>query len=145
MKNMMNIIQGGVAKDHRGQIRFVNDFDMSLVKRFYIIKNLDTELVRGWRAHKIEQRWFYVLSGSFSVYLVKIDNWEVASPDLPVDNMIISAANFRVLHVPEGYGTAFRALESESELLVYADYGIDHAVNDDHTYPLEYFKNRKNR
>lgn len=141
----MNIIQGGVAKDHRGQIRFVNDFDMSLVKRFYIIKNLDTELVRGWRAHKIEQRWFYVLSGSFSVYLVKIDNWEVASPDLPVDNMIISAANFRVLHVPEGYGTAFRALESESELLVYADYGIDHAVNDDHTYPLEYFKNRKNR
>lgn len=141
---MLNIIQGGVAKDHRGQIRFVNDFDMSLVKRFYIIKNLDTELVRGWRAHKIEQRWFYVLSGSFSVDLVKIDNWEVASPDLPVDNMIISAANLRVLHVPAGYATAFKALEPESELLVYADYGIEHAVNDDHTYPLEYFKNRKN-
>ncbi len=141
---MLNIIQGGVAKDHRGQIRFVNDFDMSLVKRFYIIKNLDTELVRGWRAHKIEQRWFYVLSGSFSVDLVKIDNWEVASPDLPVDNMIISAANLRVLHVPAGYATAFKALEPESELLVYADYGIEHAVKDDHTYPLEYFKNRKN-
>ena len=139
----MNIIQGGVAKDHRGQIRFVNDFDMSLVKRFYIIKNLDTELVRGWRAHKIEQRWFYVLSGSFSVDLVKIDNWEVASPDLPVDNMVISAANLRVLHVPAGSGTAFRALESESELLVYSDYAIEHAANDDHTYPLDYFKNRK--
>lgn len=54
MKNRINIIQWGVAKDQRGQIRFVNDFDMSLVKRFYIIKNLDTELVRGWRAHKIE-------------------------------------------------------------------------------------------
>lgn len=40
-------IRGGIAKDHRGQIRFVNDFDMSLVKRFYIIKNADTEIVRG--------------------------------------------------------------------------------------------------
>ncbi|HAF34495.1 MAG TPA: hypothetical protein DCS36_11110 [Sphingobacterium sp.] len=143
MKNMINIIQGGVAKDHRGQIRFVNDFDMSLVKRFYIIKNLDTELVRGWRAHKIEQRWFYVLSGSFSVDLVKIDNWEVASPDLPVDNMIMPASNLRVLHVPAGYGTAFKAMEPDSELLVYSDYGIEHAANDDHTYPLDYFKNRK--
>lgn len=141
---MLNTIQGGVSKDHRGQIRFVNDFDMSLVKRFYIIKNLDTELIRGWRAHKIEQRWFYVLSGSFSVDLVKIDNWEIPSPELPVDNMVISAANLRVLHVPAGYATAFKALEPESELLVYADYGIEHAVNDDHTYPLEYFKNRKN-
>ncbi|WP_312482582.1 hypothetical protein [Sphingobacterium multivorum] len=140
---MLNIIQGGVAKDHRGQIRFVNDFDMSLVKRFYIIKNLDTELVRGWRAHKIEQRWFYVLSGSFSVDLVKIDNWEVASPDLPVDNMIMPASNLRVLHVPAGYGTAFKAMEPDSELLVYSDFEIEHAANDDHTYPLDYFKNRK--
>ncbi len=116
---------------------------MSLVKRFYIIKNLDTELVRGWRAHKIEQRWFYVLSGSFSVDVVKIDNWEVASPDLPVDNMIMLASNLRVLHVPAGYGTAFKAMEPDSELLVYSDYGIEHAANDDHTYPLDYFKNRK--
>ena len=46
-------ITGGIAKDHRGQIRFVNDFDMTEVKRFYIITNKDTELIRGWRAHRI--------------------------------------------------------------------------------------------
>jgi len=34
---MINYIQGGIAKDHRGEIRFMNEFDMSLVKRFYII------------------------------------------------------------------------------------------------------------
>lgn len=138
---MINYIQGGIASDHRGSIRFVNDFDMSLVKRFYIIKNSDTELVRGWRALKIQQRWFYVLSGSFSLDLVKIDNWDAPSKDLPIQKEILRAANASVLHVPTGYATAFQALEPNSEILVFADYGIEHAANDDHTYPLDYFRN----
>lgn len=142
MSNFANI-QGGVTKDNRGQIRFVNDFDMSLVKRFYIIKNADTELVRGWRAHQIEQRWFYVLSGSFSVDLVQIDNWATPSKNLAVENKILCSTDMQIFHLPVGYGTAFRALEPHSELLVYADHGIDHASNDDHTYPLDYFVNRK--
>lgn len=139
--NTIGKIQGGVAQDERGQIRFVNDFDMSLVKRFYIIKNVDTELVRGWRAHQIEQRWFYVLSGTFSVDLIKIDNWEMPSPDLPLQQVILHSTDMQVLHVPVGYGTAFKALKPNSELLVFADYGIDHAALDDHTWPLDYFKN----
>src|SRR5690606_23447518 len=71
-------IHGGIAEDHRGSIRFVNDFDMAAVKRFYIIENKDTETIRGWRAHRIEQRWFYVLEGAFSLKAVKIDDWEEA-------------------------------------------------------------------
>ena len=138
----INTIQGGIAEDHRGHIRFVNDFEMTQVKRFYIIKNKDTDLVRGWRAHRIEQRWFYVLSGSFLVDLIKIDDWENASPELPVERRILQVADKQVLHVPEGYGTAFQALESESELLVFADYGIEHAKNDDHTWSKDYFVNR---
>lgn len=139
---MIEKIQGGIATDHRGSIRFVNDFDMSLVKRFYIIKNADLETVRGWRAHRIEQRWFYVLSGSFSVDLVQIDNWEAPSTDLAVEQEIINATGQQVLHVPVGYGTAFRALETNSELLVFADYGIDNAKNDDYTWPVDFFVNR---
>lgn len=135
-------IIGGVAKDHRGRIRFVNDFDMTQVKRFYIIKNTDTELIRGWRAHRMEQRWFYVLSGSFAVDLIQIDNWENASPDLPIEKRILRADEQQVLHVPVGYGTAFQALESESELLVFADYSIENVKHDDYTWPLDYFKRR---
>lgn len=137
----VNLIQGGIAKDERGQIRFVNEFDMSLVKRFYIIKNVDTELVRGWRAHRIEQRWFYVLSGIFSVDLVKIDNWEQPSISLPVERKILKAEEMQVLHVPAGYGTAFRALATDSELLVYADYPVAHAPLDDYTWAKDHFVN----
>ncbi|WP_454879173.1 hypothetical protein [Sphingobacterium detergens] len=139
--SIVSTIQGGVAKDHRGEIRFVNDFDMSLVKRFYVIKNNDIELVRGWRGHKIEQRWFYVLSGAFSLHLIHIDNWEKPSIDLGIEHMFINSSEMTLLNVPAGYATAFRALEANSELLVYADYELAHAKFDDYTWPLEYFSN----
>jgi len=135
-------IQGGVASDDRGQIRFVNDFDMSLVKRFYIIKNVDTELVRGWRAHRLEQRWFYVLSGSFVIDLVKIDDWDQVSSSLPVQRVLLEASSMQILHLPKGYGTAFQAKDINSELLVYSDFGIENAQYDDHVFPLDYFENR---
>ncbi|MFD1771533.1 WxcM-like domain-containing protein [Sphingobacterium suaedae] len=140
---MVNNILGGIAKDQRGQIRFVNDFDMTQVKRFYIIKNADTELVRGWRAHRMEQRWFYVLSGAFAVDLVKVDNWDNASPNLPIERHVLRAQENQILHVPVGYGTAFQAMEPDSELLVFADFGIENAVNDNYTWPKEYFVHRK--
>ena len=138
--NPVESIQGGVAKDHRGQIRFVNDFDMVAVKRFYIIKNSDTEFVRGWRAHRIEQRWFYVLSGSFELNLVKIDDWDNPSKDLGIRKELIKSDSMRLLHIPAGYGTAFKALENDSELLVFADYDINHAEYDDYQWPGDYFQ-----
>nr|WP_315401968.1 WxcM-like domain-containing protein [uncultured Sphingobacterium sp.] len=141
----INKIQGGIAKDQRGQIRFVNDFDMSFVKRFYIIKNADVELVRGWRAHRIEQRWFYVVAGAFEVELIQIDNWDEPAKDLPIERVNLESANMEVLHVPKGYGTTFRALQPDSELLVFADHGIEHAQLDDYTWPLEYFIGRLDR
>ncbi|MBE8714116.1 WxcM-like domain-containing protein [Sphingobacterium hungaricum] len=138
---MIEFIQGGVYEDDRGQIRFVNDFDMTRIKRFYIIKNKDTELIRGWRAHRIEKRWFYVVSGSFTVQFVKIDSWEAPSRELEVKKEQLDATHNKVLYIPDGYGTAFKALEPESELIVFADFGIDHAKSDDYTFPLDYFVN----
>lgn len=138
---MFHFIQGGIAKDIRGQIRFVNDFDMKDVKRFYIIRNTDLELIRGWRAHRIEQRWFYVLTGSFSLGLVEIDNWDKPNQELEVQRIILDSKENKLLHVPSGYGTAFKALEPNSELLVFADYHLDHAQLDDHTFNIDYFLN----
>lgn len=140
---MIQFIQGGIAKDHRGQIRFVNDFDMEEVKRFYVIKNVDTDFVRGWRGHRIEKRWFYVLSGSFLVSIVRVNDWENASRNLPVENQILKADDSRLLHVAEGHCTAFQAMEKDSELLVFANFSIENSKNDDYTWPIDYFLNRK--
>ncbi|QQD15374.1 WxcM-like domain-containing protein [Sphingobacterium sp. UDSM-2020] len=140
---MITNIKGGIAQDERGGIRFVNDFDMTPIKRFYIIKNIDTSLIRGWRGHRIEQRWFYVLEGSFSVDIVKIDNWDNPSSDLPVENFVLSARDLEILYISEGYATAIRALEERSELLVHSDYPLSHAPEDNYTYPIDYFVNMK--
>lgn len=138
---MIASIKGGIAQDERGGIRFVNDFDMTPIKRFYIIKNTDTTLIRGWRGHRIEQRWFYALSGSFSVDIVKIDNWESPSQTLVVENFILSADDHQVLYISAGYATAIRALKDGSELLVHSDFPLPHATEDNYTYPTEYFVN----
>lgn len=140
---MITVTKGGMASDHRGSIRFVNEFDMTQVKRFYIIENKDAELIRGWRAHRIEQRWFYVLSGSFILDLIKIDDWDDVSADLPIERRVMHVEDKQVVHVPAGYGTAFQALEEGAELLVFADYGIEHAVKDDYTWPSDFFVNRE--
>jgi len=140
---MTNIafIQGGTAIDLRGSIRFVNDFDMSQVKRFYILENADTELVRGWRAHRIEQRWFYVLDGGFSLKTVAIDNWDSPSRSLRAEEITIRSEEQRVIHVPPGFAITFQALLPWSRLLVFADFDIEHAKEDDYTYPLDFFNN----
>ncbi|MCT1532632.1 WxcM-like domain-containing protein [Sphingobacterium daejeonense] len=137
---MYHLIQGGIAKDHRGQIRFVNDFDMKDIKRFYIIKNTDLELTRGWRAHKIEQRWFYVLSGSFQFGVVKIDDWISPNRESEIEKFKVLSIENRIIHVPKGFGTAFKALEQDSEILVFSDFPIEHACFDDHSFDLDYFK-----
>ena len=140
---MYKYFLGGISSDQRGQIRFFNDFNLEEIKRFYLIKNSNLETIRGWRAHKIEQRWFYVLSGSFSLCLVIIDDWIRPSRDLEVEEVVLDSKDHKVIHVPPGYATAFKALEVESEILVFADYPIDHAKLDDYTYDSDYFVNYK--
>lgn len=141
-QKQLNILQGGISTDHRGQIRFVNDFDMKQVRRFYIIKNNDTQVIRGWRGHRIEKRWIYVISGTFSVDLVKIDNWEESSRELPIERHILKANSQQLLFIPAGYAMSFRAMVIESEMLVYADHGLENAKNDDYTWPTDYFISR---
>lgn len=138
---MIKNIKGNKIEDHRGSVRFVNNFDMTKVKRFYIIQNIDTQLVRGWRAHRNEQRWFYVLRGSFNMVTLEIDDWHKPSRDLPMKLRKLRASDQLVVHVPPGFATAFQALEADSELLVFANHGIEHASQDDYKWDFDYFTN----
>ncbi|TCC96806.1 WxcM-like domain-containing protein [Pedobacter psychroterrae] len=134
------IIKGDTHTDSRGKISFVNDFDMSDVKRFYAIENAHTEVKRGWRGHRIEKRWFNAIAGSFSVKLVKIDDWLNPSSNLPIENFIISAINNEILYIPSGYASCIQAIETESRLIVFANFDIANAPNDDYLFREDYFE-----
>lgn len=138
-----SVIKGGSHTDFRGTLYFINDFDMNLIKRFYSISHLDTQIRRGWRGHRIEQRWFHVTVGSFEIELVSIDNWEQPNKELPILSFVLTAEKTEVLHVPAGYATCIRALQANSKVILFADYGIENAKLDDHLWPLDYFTNKQ--
>jgi dTDP-4-dehydrorhamnose 3,5-epimerase-like enzyme len=136
------ILEGGNYSDERGNLFFNNNFNATHVKRIYYIENINVDFIRGWTGHKIEQRWFSTLQGSFTIKLIKIDNWETPSANSEILNFEISSEKMNVLHVPKGYASAIQSREESSRLLVMGDYLLGE-INDDYRFPIDYFKNLK--
>ncbi len=135
------LIEGGLFSDERGELRFVNEFDLSEVVRFYQITHFSTAIVRAWQGHEKEQKWFYCLSGSFIVNLIELDNLENPSPQLPPQTFILTSDKPCILHVPGGFANGFKALDENSVLMVYSDKSIEEAKNDDLRWDADYFVN----
>lgn len=134
------IITGSIHSDERGTLSYNNDFDASIIKRVYIIENINTDYIRAWQGHKIEQRWFSAINGSFKIQLIKIDNWEKPSKDCQSFTFIISAGKLDVLHIPGGYVSSIQSLEPNSKLLVMANYLLGE-TKDEYRYEADYFGN----
>jgi dTDP-4-dehydrorhamnose 3,5-epimerase len=137
MSNIPTIIKGGSFTDERGTIRFVNDFCFEDVKRFYFIKHPDTSVVRAWQGHQFEKKYFYPISGSFVVAWVKIDKFENPSDNLIPEYHILSAKNSEILSVPKGYANGLKALEPNSELMIFSDLNLEESVNEKIRYPAD--------
>lgn len=131
-------IQGSAHTDERGILKYNNAFDLSLIKRFYTIAPASTDFKRGWQGHKIEQRWFTALEGSFEIRAIRVDNWENPDRDLEQQTFTLAAATLDVLHIPAGYITCIQALEVNAVLGVFADYQVG-ALDDEYRYELNYF------
>nr|WP_299172557.1 WxcM-like domain-containing protein [uncultured Allomuricauda sp.] len=133
------VIKGASFQDERGSMRFVNDFDMKAVVRFYEIMPENTHLIRGWQAHKEEKKWFYCLQGSFIINLVKIDAFDNPSASLKAVPHHISGDEPEVLYVPSGYATAIKAMEIGARMQVFSNFNLEASKNDDFRYPLTHW------
>ena len=136
-----NITEGSTNADSRGTLFFNNNFDASAVKRIYIIENRITNFVRGWQGHKIEQRWFTVVNGSFKIQLIAIDNWISPSKDLEILTFVINDLKQDVLHVPQAYVSSSQSLEEGSKLLVMANYFLGE-IQDEYRFEIDYFSSQ---
>jgi len=130
MQEQPSILKGGIFTDHRGSMRFVNDFRFGDVKRFYFIKHPDTTVVRAWQGHQFEKKYFYPIAGSFLVAWVKIDDFKNPSRDLLPEYHILSTENSEIISVPKGYANGLKALEPNSELLIFSDMDLEESVNE---------------
>ncbi len=139
MQEKPTIIKGGKFTDHRGVMRFVNGFQFPDVKRFYFIKHPDTSIVRAWQGHQSEKKYFYPISGSFVVAWVKVDDFENPSEGLIPEYHILSAGKSELISVPKGYANGLKALEPDSEIMVFSDMGVEESVKEKIRFPAEWW------
>jgi dTDP-4-dehydrorhamnose 3,5-epimerase-like enzyme len=134
------LISGKSHSDDRGRLTFNNSFDASAVKRIYTIENKDIDFVRGWQGHKIEQRWFSAVKGSFKIEILEIQGIENSDSEIIPLTFVLHDKNLDVLHVPAGFVTSIQALESDAKLILMSDYMLGE-IHDEIRYPLDFRKN----
>lgn len=133
------IIAGGCNADARGTVFFNNSFDASEINRVYVIENISPIFIRAWQGHRIEQRWFSAIQGSFKIQLIEIDNWDNPSKDLHQFSFVLNATKMDVLHIPAGYVSSIQAQEKGAKLLVMANYRMGE-IKDEYRFDVDYFK-----
>ena len=133
------IIEGGYYTDERGSLSFNNSFDASAIKRLYIIENKEQSFVRGWQGHRIEQRWFSAIRGSFKIELIAVDDWDHPAAEANILSFMLEAGNMDILHVPPGYVSSIQAFSEGAKLLVMADHTLGE-VKDEYRFGIDYFK-----
>ncbi len=136
------LLKGNIHSDERGTITYNNAFDATSVKRIYTIENTSLDFIRGWQGHKIEQRWFSAMKGSFKISLICIDDFDNPSKNLEINTFELTTDGLNILHIPAGYITAIQALEEGSKMLVMADYNVGE-VKDEYRFELDYFTGYK--
>jgi dTDP-4-dehydrorhamnose 3,5-epimerase-like enzyme len=131
MLNKSSIINGGFSEDFRGRLDYINDFDLSKIKRMYFTMNAEVGFFRGWQGHKIESRWFFCVKGRFEVKLVEIDDWDNPSAILEPKVYILEEKNPQVLYIPNGYINGFSSLEKSSKLMILSNFNLGENPNDE--------------
>ena len=134
MINKPYVISGGLHIDEGGEISYFNDFNFRDVKRFYVVSNKSTSIIRAWQGHKVEQKYFFVVKGTYLVCAVEIDNWRNPSKDLKPTKFILDEKNPKILCIPPGYANGIKALEKHSKLIIYSNLNLEESSKDIYRY-----------
>ena len=126
------LINGGVATDDRGSVRFVNEFNFEGVKRFYQVQNHRVGFIRAWHGHHKEGKYVYVSKGSALVGAVPINMMIDQKIDQSkVFKTVLSSNNPRVLFIPAGYANGFKSLEEGTIIQFFSTSTLEESLGDD--------------
>jgi dTDP-4-dehydrorhamnose 3,5-epimerase len=124
------IIVGEIHKDERGELKYNNEFDLSPVKRMYIIKHPGKHVVRAWQGHQKEHKYFQCIKGRFVVAWKKIDDFKNPDDQNKAEYKILNENKNEVLSIPPGYANGLKALENDSEIMVFSNKNLEEAADD---------------
>lgn len=128
-----NIIDGGIAVDDRGLVRFVNDFNFADVKRFYQVENHRAGFIRAWHGHKEESKYVYVARGSALIGVVPLYSGLVKT-------FVLSDKKPQILFIPKGNYNGFKTLEEGTIIQFFSTSTLEESTKDDIRLNYDYFE-----
>ena len=134
-----NLLRGGVSKDDRGTVSFVNELSFAGIKRFYVVQNHKKDMVRAWHGHRYEAKYVYASSGKALVGAVRIDNWKRPSVKAKVHSFILSSEKPEILFIPKGYANGFKSLSNNAKLIFYSTSSLEQSRKDDIRFDAKYW------
>ncbi len=135
MPNKPVCISGGIYKDSRGILQYVNEEPPGNYRRFYIISHPDTNIVRAWQGHKIEQKSFFVIKGNFVIAVVQPLDFDKPSVSERPEIFAMSQKDNLFLKVPGGCYTGIKATSPDSALLVLSSLTLEQSKKDEYRLP----------
>jgi len=139
MNQQVKYIAGGLAVDDRGHIQFCNDFDMTAIKRFYIVSNHTAPFIRAWHGHKKENKFVMVISGAAIFGAVKIDDWENPDHNAKVERFVLSAEKPGLLYIPAGYAHGYKTLVKDAKIMFFSTSTLKESSGDDFRFDYDFW------
>jgi dTDP-4-dehydrorhamnose 3,5-epimerase len=131
MKNP-KIILGGIAVDDRGSVSFVNDFNFSDIKRFYMVENHRVGFIRAWHGHEKEGKYVFVAKGAALIGAVEMNSSDPKK-------FILSDKSPRILFIPPGYANGFKTLEEGTRIIFYSTSTLEESLGDDIRFSFDHW------
>lgn len=138
------IINGGLAVDDRGCLRFINDLDFSKIKRFYQVENHQQNFVRAFHGHRQEEKVCYCSRGAALIITVKMDDNKLEEIRMmreikTLNKIVLSASQPKCLVIPAGFYNGFKSLTNDTVLQFFSTSTLEESKNDDFRLPFDYY------
>lgn len=129
------LLRGGSFNDARGNLRFVNEEIPGNYRRFYLITPANTNMIRAWQGHKIEEKAFYAIKGTFTIAVIKPEPFDEPGGNEIPEIFELSEDNNGFLRVPAGCYTGIKPKTADSILLVLSSLDLAGSKSDDYRQP----------
>ena len=134
-----SVFQGNKIFDDRGSLGFINGFDVSDFKRFYLIENHSVNFIRAWHGHLKETKTIIMVKGEALVCAVELDDTTNPNKNNEVTRVVLSATSPSALYIPAGYANGFMTLSADAKLLVFSSTTVEESQGDDYRFAYDYW------
>jgi dTDP-4-dehydrorhamnose 3,5-epimerase-like enzyme len=131
------LIPGALSIDDRGQLTFVNDLKFEGIRRFYIVENFSTEVVRAFHGHLKEEKFVFPLAGSAIVAAIGMEAQSCPDASAKMHRFVLSSRQPCILHIPAGFANGFRGLEPGTKLLFFSSATVEESSEDDYRFKYD--------